>query len=58
VTDDALHAEIRRLRAALRRAEEDRDRLEKRLAYAQQQITELRAKVGGTMMQAAVPTEK
>jgi uncharacterized coiled-coil DUF342 family protein len=55
MTDDDLHAEIRHLRAALRRAEEDRDAVEQRLAYANQQITALRAKVSGTMTQAAVP---
>jgi hypothetical protein len=57
VTDDALDAEIRHLRAPLHRAEEDRDDLARRLAYAESHITELRAKLGGQMKQAAVPKE-
>jgi hypothetical protein len=46
--------EARRLRAELQHAHEDRDALARRLAYAESQITDLRARVNGQMTQAAV----
>ena len=54
---DALHAELRHLRAENHRLREEIAELEGRLAYAQQQVGELRAKVVGTVNQAAAPRE-
>lgn len=55
VTDDEFHAELRHLRAENHRLREDVAHMEERLAYAQRQIDELRAKVVGNMKQVAAP---
>jgi predicted nucleic acid-binding Zn-ribbon protein len=55
---ETLHAEIRRLRAALRDAEDERDSLRERLTHAEEQIRRLRARVTGQVNQAAAPREK
>lgn len=52
MTVDALHAEIRH------RAQDDLAARDQQLAYAQQQIADLRAQLGKPLMQAAVPREK
>ena len=54
VTDDSA-ATIRRLRAELHRAHENIANLERRLAYADEQIRQLRAKVPTGVRQAAAP---
>lgn len=55
MTDDPRDATIRRLRAELRRAQEDIAALEQRLSYAERTILDLRAKLGTRLNQAAPP---
>ena len=52
--DDA-HATIRRLRSQLRAAEDERDSLAARLAYALEEVRQLRARVPARINQAAAP---
>jgi predicted nucleic acid-binding Zn-ribbon protein len=56
MTHDDPAALIRRLRAEVHRLTEDNEDLRERLAYAELQIQQLRAKVEGRMNQAAAPT--
>ena len=50
-----LHTEIRRLRAEVLRAQEDRDQARERLAYALRQVAELGRRIRTTVQQAAAP---
>ena len=56
-SDDAHAAELRHLRAEIRRLQEDNEDLRERLAGRDQEIRALRAKVVGTVKQAAAPRE-
>ena len=53
--DDPHAATIRRLRAQLRAAEDERDDLRERVNAAFEEIRQLRAKVVGSVNQAAAP---